>query len=88
MQPQPRSSLQTFTPIIGAFFALAAVAAAFTHDFATASAFACVGAAFLLFWRETRSWADLPRWKRMTTLLLILLGAIALVISFIYSPGK
>lgn len=87
MNPQPRPSAQSFNPYIGAFFALAGLAALFTRDYVISGAFISVGAAFLLYGPDTRPWAELPRWKRLTTLGLIFLGASFLVVALVSTLG-
>lgn len=78
MNPQSRPPAQTFNPFIGAFFALAGIVAIATGSPLIGGAFLCVGAAFLVYWRDIRPWAEIPRGKRFAILGLILLGAIFL----------
>lgn len=87
MDSQPRPSAQKFNPFIGAFFALAGVAALLTRDYTISGAFISVGAAFLVYGRDTRPWADIPRWKRLTTLGLIFVGAVFLVVALVATLG-
>ncbi len=87
MNPQSRQSAQSFNPYIGAFFVVAGLTALFTQSYWVAGAFLCVGAAFLVYWRDTRPWAGIPRWKRLTTLGLIFVGAIFLVASLVATLG-
>lgn len=83
MDSQPRPSAQSFNPYIGAFFVVAGLTALFSGSRVISGAFLCVGAAFLVYWRDTRPWAEIPRWKRMTTLGLILAGAVFLVVALL-----
>jgi len=79
--------MPAFNLIIGAGFALAGVGALVTGEPAVGGALLCVGAAFLLYGKETRPWADLPRWKRLSTLGLIFVGAVFLVFGLIKAFG-
>lgn len=87
MDAQSRPPAQSFNPYIGAFFVLAGLAALYTRDYAISGAFLSVGAAFLVYWRDARPWAELPRWKRLTTLALIFVGAIFLVVALATTLG-
>lgn len=87
MNPQSRPSAQSFNPYIGAFFVVAGLTAVFTQSYWVGGAFLSVGAAFLVYWRDTRPWAEIPRWKRLTTLALIFVGAIFLVVSLVTTLG-
>ncbi len=87
MNPQSRPSAQSFNPYIGAFFVVAGLTALFTGSMVIGGAFLCVGAAFLVYWRDTRPWAEIPRWKRVTTLGLILVGA-AFLVAALFAGGK
>lgn len=83
MNSRSRPSAQSFNPYIGAFFVVAGLTAFFTGSMVIGGAFLCVGAAFLVYWRDTRPWVEIPRWKRMATLGLILVGAVFLVTALI-----
>ncbi|HZC06009.1 MAG TPA: hypothetical protein VE338_10235 [Ktedonobacterales bacterium] len=87
MDPQSRPPAPTFNPYIGAFFALAGVVALVTGEYVVGGAFLSVGAAFLVYWRDIRPWAEIPRAKRLTILGLIFLGAVFLVVALISSLG-
>lgn len=84
MPPQGRPALLRYTPLIGAFFALAGVAALLTRQFLIGGALLSVGAAFLVYGRDTRPWPMIPRWKRLTTLSLVFLGGALLVLSLVF----
>ncbi len=87
MDTQSRPPVQSFNPYIGAFFALAGLAAIFTRDYVVSGAFFSVSAAFFVYWRDTRPWAEMPRAKRLAVLGLIFLGAVFLVVALISSLG-
>ncbi len=87
MNPQPRPPAQTFNPYIGAFFAVAGLVALFTGSQLVGGAFLCVGAAFLVYWRDIRPWAEIPRVKRLIILILIFVGAIFLVAALVSTLG-
>ena len=87
MDPQPRPQAQRFNPFIGAFFALAGIVAIATGTPFIGGAFLCVGAAFLVYWRDVRPWAEIPRVKRFVILGLIFLGAVFLVVALAGALG-
>jgi hypothetical protein len=87
MNPQPRPPAQTFNPFIGAFFAVAGLVAIVTGAPIIGGAFLCVGAAFLVYWRDVRPWAEIPRLKRLIILALIFLGAVFLVAALATTLG-
>lgn len=77
----------TFNPYIGAFFAMAGIVALLTGEFLVGGAFLGAGAAFLVYWRDTRPWAEIPRAKRLAVLGLIFVGAVFLVAALVTSLG-
>lgn len=89
MNPQPqRPSAQSFNPYIGAFFVVAGLTSVFSGSTVIGGAFLCVGAAFLVYWRDSRPWSEIPRWKRLSTLGLLLAGAAFLVAALVTGAGK
>jgi hypothetical protein len=87
MDSQSRPPAQSFNPYVGAFFAVAGVVALATGSYVIGGAFLSVGAAFLVYWRDVRPWAEIPRGKRMAILGLILLGGAFLVAAAATSLG-
>lgn len=87
MDSRPQRQMPAFNLIIGAGFALAGIGALVSGVPIVGGALLCVGAAFLIYGNETRPWADLPRWKRLTTLGLIFVGAVFLVIALVTAFG-
>lgn len=87
MESKPRPSPQSFNPYIGAFFVVAGITALLSADYPVGGAFLSVGAAFLVYWNDTRPWAEIPRWKRLSTLGLIFVGAVFLVVALITTLG-
>jgi hypothetical protein len=87
MSQQSRPPAQTYNPIIGAFFALAGIVAIATGSPIIGGAFLCVGAAFLVYWRDVRPWAEIPRVKRFAILILIFLGAVFLAAALASALG-
>ena len=88
MDSQSRPPAQSFNPFIGAFFAVAGIVALVTGDYVIGGAFLSVGAAFLVYWRDTRPWAEIPRLKRTLVIGLIFLGAAFLLVALITTLGK
>ncbi len=87
MNASSRPPGQTFNPYIGAFFVVAGIVAILTGEPLVGGAFLGVGAAFLVYWRDTRPWVEIPRAKRLTVLGLIFVGAVFLVIALVTSLG-
>lgn len=87
MNPSSRPPGPTFNPYIGAFFTVAGIVAILTGEPLVGGAFLGVGAAFLVYWRDNRPWAEIPRVKRLTVLGLIFVGAVFLVIALVTSLG-
>ena len=79
--------MQRFNPLFGAFFALAGIVSLLTQQYLVGAAFLCAGGAFLVYGRDTRPWAELPRWKRLAALGLIFAGAVCIVIATISTFG-
>ncbi len=87
MDSQSHPPAQTFNPYIGAFFAVAGIVALTTGSYIIGGAFLSVGAAFLVYWRDARPWAEIPRGKRLAFLGLILLGGVFLVAALVLTAG-
>lgn len=87
MNPQPRPTAQSFNPYIGAFFIVAGLTATFTGSYLVGGAFLSLGAAFLVYWRDTRPWSEIPQWKRFSTLGLIFVAAVCLVVGLLTGRG-
>lgn len=85
MNAQSQRPMQSLFPWFGVAFALAGVGAFLTSEYTLGCAFLGVAALFLLFWRETRAWADVPQWKRLLMMGLLLVSAALLIVSFIAS---
>ena len=83
---RPKLNMQELNPLFGAFCLLAAVGAFMTKAYPAAGALTCVGAAFLLYWRDMREWEQIPRWKRITVTTLIFIGG-AFLIFYVISLG-
>ena len=84
-RPKPR--MQELNPLFGAFCLLAAVGAFMTNAYPASGALACVGTAFLLYWRDMREWDQIPRWKRVTVTTLVFIGGAFLVVYMIQQGG-
>lgn len=87
MDSQSHPPGQTFNPYIGAFFAVAGVVALATGSYVIGGAFLSIGAAFLVYWRDLRPWAEIPRGKRLAVLGLIFLGGAFLVAALVATVG-
>jgi hypothetical protein len=87
MDSQSHPPAQTFNPYIGAFFAVAGIVALATGSYIVGGSFLSIGAAFLVYWRDVRPWAEIPRGKRLAFLGLILLGGVFLVATLVSTVG-
>lgn len=87
MNAHPQRPMQSLFPWFGAAFALASAGAFFTNEATLGGAFLGVAALFFLFWREARGWAEIPQWKRLLMLGLLLVSAVLLIIAFVGSFG-
>jgi hypothetical protein len=85
MNAQPQRPMQSLFPWFGAAFALASLGAIFTSEYTLGGAFLGVAALFILFWREARVWVEIPQWKRLLMMGLLLLSAVLLIIAFVAS---
>ncbi len=83
----PSRNRMMFNLLFGVAFALAGVGALISGEYAVGAALLCVSAAFLVYGGETRPWADTPRWRRLTMLGLIFVGAVFLVVALITAFG-
>jgi hypothetical protein len=87
MDSQSHPPAQTFNPYIGAFFAVAGIVALATGSYIVGGSLLSIGAAFLVYWRDVRPWAEIPRGKRLAFLGLILLGGVFLVAALVSTVG-
>ncbi len=86
-QQPPRAQLQRYFPLFGGFFVVAGITSLLPQQYLVGVAFLCASGAFLIYWRENRPWAELPRWKRLASLGLIFVGAVCVVIAMVTSFG-
>lgn len=82
MNAQPERPMQSLFPWFTVAFALAAVGSLLTREYTLGGAFVGIAALFFIFWRETRPWADLPRWQRLAMIGLLLVSATLAIIGF------
>lgn len=82
MNAQPERPMQSLFPWFTAAFALAGVGSFLSREYALGGAFLGIAALFFIFWRETRPWADLPRWQRVALMGLIGVSAALAIIGF------
>lgn len=79
--------MQELNPYFGGACLLAAIGAFITGAWEAGAALAIIGVAFLLYWRDVRPWAEIPRWKRITVATMIFIGGAFLVIYVISLGG-